>query len=44
MNYSVEIVTIVAKIVSVFTRDTKKKKKKAKSNKVKEKNSDSAEE
>lgn len=44
MNYSVEIVTIVAKAVAIFTRDTKKKKKKAKNNKNKEKNTDSAEE
>ncbi len=44
MNYSVEIVTIVAKVVSIFTRDPKKKKKKAKNNKNKEKNTDSAEE
>jgi CBS domain containing-hemolysin-like protein len=44
LNYSVEIVTIVAKIVSVFTRDTKKKKKKNKNNKNKEKNNEGAEE
>jgi hypothetical protein len=44
MNYSVEIVTVVAKVVAIFTRDSKKKKKKAKNNKNKEKNTDSAEE
>ena len=44
MNYSVEIVTVVAKVVSVFTRDTKKKKKKNKNNKNKEKNNEGAEE
>ncbi len=44
MNYSVEIVTVVAKVVAIFTRDTKKKKKKNKNNKNKEKNTDSAEE
>jgi hypothetical protein len=44
MNYSVEIVTIVAKIVSVFTCDHKKKKNKSKNRKNKEKIADSAEE
>jgi len=44
LNYSVEIVTIVAKIVSVFTRDPKKKRKKQKNKKNKEKNTEGAEE
>jgi predicted membrane protein len=45
MNYSVEIVTVVAKVVSVFTRDTKKKKKnKAKNKKNKEKTEQGEEE
>jgi hypothetical protein len=44
LNYSIEVVTLVAKTVAIFTRDTKKKKKKNKQNKSKEKNTDSAEE
>ena len=44
LNYSIEVVTLVAKLVSVFTRDAKKKKKKTQNTKNKEKNSDSAEE
>ena len=44
LNYSIEVVTLVAKTVAIFTRDTKKKKKKNKHIKNKEKNTDSAEE
>ena len=44
LNYSIEVVTLVAKTVAIFTRDTKKKKKKNKQNKSNEKNTDSAEE
>ena len=43
LNYSIEVVTLVAKVVAIFTRDSKKKKKKTKNNKNKEKNTDGAE-
>ena len=44
LNYSIEVVTLVAKVVAVFSREPKKKKNKAKKKNSKEKSEEKTEE